>query len=507
MANGQPLRIVDYGPYHLSDESPGTPVPTTQIEQDLATIATMGNAVRIYTTNDNLSYVVDNAANYGLQVVPSVFLDNPNSNRAPDPRPPFSTIIAQDRNIKAELDGFITLLNSLTPAELANIPFVVIGNEEISQVGGWYDGSIINAINYVKTQLNPGILLKFTTAESAGGQYYINNPQAPSDHHTTLGAAVDVIYANIFPYWEGVPITQAVNQVVTEYQELVNTYPGKEVVISETGWPSGGSPSPQNAAAVPSLANEQAFWQQFIVAAIQNGIPYGAFEAFDEPWKSTSIPGNTVDAFWGLYNSSGTPKTSITTLPANIFSVTDTSTGQSYSSAGEAYAGPVAGLLFQYIYTGSDKLNVTTDTANTFVHTSSGFDAIDVSHVGGTNVLDGGTNSNFLVGGLGANSSDTFFVDDRHPSSDIWSTVVNFHVGDAATIFGVTQHGFITSWVDGQGAAGYTGLTLHESAAGTPTASITLSGYTMADLSNGRLSTSWGMETDGTPYLYIHGNS
>ena len=42
--------------------------------------------------------------------------------------------------------------------------------------------------------------------------------------------------------------------------------------------------------------------------------------------------------------------------------------------------------------------------------------------------------SNFLVGGVLINHTiDTFFVDDRGPTSDIWSTVDNFHSGDAAT--------------------------------------------------------------------------
>jgi len=152
-------------------------------------------------------------------------------------------------------------------------------------------------------------------------------------------------------------------------------------------------------------------------------------------------------------------------------------------------------------------LNVTALVPNTFIHTGSGEDAIDVSRVGGTNVLDGSTNSNFLVGGTGAGSFDTFFVDDRKPGADIWSTVANFHAGDAATVFGVTQNGFQTDWENGQGAVGYTGLTLHETAPGVPTASLTLAGYSMADLTNGRLSASFGTEADGTPYLYIHANS
>ena len=171
---------------------------------------------------------------------------------------------------------------------------------------------------------------------------------------------------------------------------------------------------------------------------------------------------------------------------------------------GTPYSGPVAGLEWEYEYTGSDNLNVTANAPDVFIHTGSGEDAIDVSNAAGNNVLDGSTGSNFLVGGSG---DDTFFVDDRSPSADIWSTVANFHAGDAATIFGVTQSGFDTSWVDGQGATGYTGLTLHVTAPGVPTASLTLAGFSTADLSDGRISTSWGAEADGTPYLYVHANS
>jgi hypothetical protein len=194
----------------------------------------------------------------------------------------------------------------------------------------------------------------------------------------------------------------------------------------------------------------------------------------------------------------------VNTLPTTNFSVLDTTTNIPLQTNGTPYSGPVAGLQWEYIYTGSDNLNVTANVPNVFIHTGSGEDAINVSSAGGNNVLDGSTGSNFLVGGSG---DDTFFVDDRSPSADIWSTVSNFHAGDAATIFGITQSGFDTSWVNGQGATGYTGLTLHVTAPGVPTASLTLAGLTLADLSNGQLSTSWGTESDGTPYLYVHANT
>jgi len=154
-----------------------------------------------------------------------------------------------------------------------------------------------------------------------------------------------------------------------------------------------------------------------------------------------------------------------------------------------------------------DSLNITATTHNWFIHSGSGNDAIAVSS--GVNVLDGGTGSNFLTGGSGR---DTFYVDDRGPASAVWSTVGNFHSGDAATIFGITQGSSTLAWADGQGAAGYTGLTLHATAVGAPVASLTLTGLSSADLTNGRLSVSFGSTTAaagvaGSPYLYIHANA
>ena len=191
------------------------------------------------------------------------------------------------------------------------------------------------------------------------------------------------------------------------------------------------------------------------------------------------------------------------TLSVTDLAVFSSTIGHAVQGIGEQYVGPVAGLVQQYINVIADPLSIAVSSANWFVHSGSGDDAIAVS--GGTNVLDGGTGSNFLTGGTG---TDTFFVDDRAPPADIWSTVNNFHAGDAATVWGVTPNGFGIQWADGQGAAGFTGLTLHATASGKPTASITLSGYSASDLSNGRLSTSFGFDSaSNSPYLYIFGRN
>jgi hypothetical protein len=189
--------------------------------------------------------------------------------------------------------------------------------------------------------------------------------------------------------------------------------------------------------------------------------------------------------------------------PATVLGAFDTTTGQTVVAIGDPYPGPVAGLLHQYINTTSDNINITASSADWFIHSGSGEDAIAASS--GTNVLDGGTGSNFLTGG---NGTDTFFVDNRGATADIWSTVVGFHAGDSATVWGVTPQDFALNFFDGQGAGGFTGLTLHATAGGKPTASLTLAGFTQADMSNGRLSVQFGTDpASGSAFMFIHGNS
>lgn len=172
------------------------------------------------------------------------------------------------------------------------------------------------------------------------------------------------------------------------------------------------------------------------------------------------------------------------------FAVTDRTSGSSRMQNGTPYSGPVRGLIQQCLYAGSASLNITARTPNSFIHTGSGNDAIDVSQVGGTNVLDGSTGSNFLTGGSG---QDTFFVDDRNATTAIWSTIAGFHTGDGITVWGVTKADFGITWLNGQGAVGATGLTAGFTAAGKPDVNVTITGFTTNDLAAAdRLSVTFG---------------
>lgn len=300
------LRIIDYGPYR-SGQTPGGPnKPTTaQFNQDLRIMSGMADVVRLYSLQDGQDYIVDHARDNGLKVIPAAYLHNPGV--AGNTRLSFAQLMQDGRNQK-EINDLIALLNR---ADARNIPFAVIGNEAISQVGAWDDRAVIDAIAYVRARIPAGILL--TTAEPAGGQYVINNPA--SSNQTRLGQAVDVIFANVFPYWEGIPVENAAAYVVAQYDRLRATYPGKDIVISETGWPSEG---PDVGAAHPSVENQVRFWIDFRTLAHERGISFAGFEAFDEPFKADQIPGDDPEAHWGLYNVDRQPKSSIMSLDDDV---------------------------------------------------------------------------------------------------------------------------------------------------------------------------------------------
>jgi hypothetical protein len=240
------------------------------------------------------------------------------------------------------------------------------------------------------------------------------------------------------------------------------------------------------------------------------GEQISSFDSLSGVLSSTPIPVETNITFsaTGSFTPSPTPTPSPNPAPTPGFNVLDTATGQPVVATAQPYTGPVSGLQEQFISITPDSLNITTTTPNWFIHSGSGTDAINVSAGGGTNVLDGSTGSNFLTGGSG---NDTFFLDDRSPAADVFSTVVGFHSGDNATVFGVNPSDFTVNKLDNQGAAGFTGLDFAFSAPGHANANIVLAGFSSADLANGRLTTTFGTTPDlpglpGSQYLLIHAN-
>ncbi len=197
-----------------------------------------------------------------------------------------------------------------------------------------------------------------------------------------------------------------------------------------------------------------------------------------------------------------------TTATTPAFGYTDTATNASGTVTPDLYSGPVNYLQYQYIWNSTDGVAMTANRSNVFLKGNSGADALAVT--GGNNVVDGGAGSNFLVGGNGADGgTDTFFVDGR--GGDVtWSSIVNFHHGDAVTIFGFTGGVSTLPLVASDGASGFTGATIHSELSGAGSGvngSVTFVGVSYNDAldarQGGKFTYSFGSLDANTPYMNI----
>jgi len=101
--------------------------------------------------------------------------------------------------------------------------------------------------------------------------------------------ASDVVIMNAFPYWQGAQIDAAKGV----FQEAVaNTKAAigeKQLIIGETGWPTGG---PDFGDAHPSVENLQKFYKSTGCDLRGSKVPHFWFSGFDEPNKTSDIEKN-----------------------------------------------------------------------------------------------------------------------------------------------------------------------------------------------------------------------
>src|SRR5215475_6305004 len=111
---------------------------------------------------------------------------------------------------------------------------------------------------------------------------------------------VDFITIHILPYWEDFPIRAkfAAAHVDSIRQRMAVAFPGKEILIGETGWPSEGR---MREGALPSRTNQARIVSEILLMAKQENFRVNLIEAYDQPWKR-QLEG-TVGGYWGLYDS------------------------------------------------------------------------------------------------------------------------------------------------------------------------------------------------------------
>lgn len=126
-------------------------------------------------------------------------------------------------------------------------------------------------------------------------------------------AASDFIGLNQHAFWGGAPANIAALATVNGAKAVSDKWGGKQVIITETGYPTAGpSHKPKGTAQCPSSVTTTAVpgvkaLEQFLIEmeklSRERKVIYYAFEPFDSQWKSRWEEGNNAgktDEHWGL---------------------------------------------------------------------------------------------------------------------------------------------------------------------------------------------------------------
>jgi exo-beta-1,3-glucanase (GH17 family) len=259
------LMCVSYAPFRGAQTplSPTTHVSAEEIAQDLEQLAKITDCVRTYSIENGLDQVPELAGKAGLKVIQGIWLG---SNRLKN--------LAQIATVVHLAKEFPDVITS-----------VVVGNEVLLR-GEMTTADLAATIRSVKSQL----AVPVTYADV--WEYWLRNRE--------IYETVDFVTIHILPYWEDFPIRakHAAAHVDDIRRRMAVAFPGKEILIGETGWPSEGR---MREGALPSRTNQARVVSEILELAKRENFRVNLIEAYDQPWKR-ELEG-TVGGYWGLFDS------------------------------------------------------------------------------------------------------------------------------------------------------------------------------------------------------------
>ena len=265
---------MNFSPYIADNEDPDNGVgqiTEEELADRLALVAPYTRWIRTFGCGGDLQQAGRFAHTMGLKVAAGAWLGSE------------ATTAGQQAN-REQIDCL------KAQAAAGHVDIAIVGSEVLLR-GDLSESQLLAYINEVKQYFQAeGIQAPVTY-----GDVYSVWLQYPS-----LISAVDLVMPNYYPYWEGKPLDYAVAYLHRWHQQIVSASGGKEVIVSETGWPSCGD---QIGEAVPSAENASAYFLNFVSWARANAVKYFYFEAYDEGWKVKHE--GPQGACWGLWDKYG----------------------------------------------------------------------------------------------------------------------------------------------------------------------------------------------------------
>ena len=191
-------------------------------------------------------------------------------------------------------------------AKAGQADIVTVGNETLL-TGALTESQLLAYIAQVKAQVPASV--QVSTVETWN---------VLVDHPNVI-AAVDVVLPNIYPFCENSPASSALATLESDYAQIRQASGAKQLMITESGWPSGGSPPAQAPFAIPSPEDQLAYFVGAEPWAKQNEVVMIWFAAFSEPWKAatTTMP-RGVSSADGVAATRGLFIPALTSLSATL---------------------------------------------------------------------------------------------------------------------------------------------------------------------------------------------
>ncbi|MBS0518662.1 MAG: hypothetical protein JSR90_08215 [Proteobacteria bacterium] len=268
----EPLQSVSFAPYRPGQSPLSRTFPTPdQIEQDLKRLQGKVRAVRTYSAGENLETVPQRAGKYGLKVWEGAWLND---------------------NDKENLEQ-VNLLIDHANKYPDTVERVIVGNEVLLR-----KDLTANQLRAYIRMVKQRVKQPVTYADV--WEFWLRNP--------SLADEVDFITIHMLPYWEDEPVgmdrrepdgrLSIEKHILDIYRRVQARFPGKQIVIGETGWPSDGR---MRSDARPGRVEQVRFFSMFRSLADREHFDYNIVEAFDQYWKARQE--GTVGATWGLLDA------------------------------------------------------------------------------------------------------------------------------------------------------------------------------------------------------------
>ncbi|MBL7726234.1 MAG: MFS transporter, partial [Dinghuibacter sp.] len=241
------------------DQNPGDEITEAQIVKRLNVLAGHTEWIRVFSATNGYEQIPAIAKKMGFRVLMGAWIGTDKEQNA------------------REIGSLIKLVNE------GVVDMAAVGNEVLFRADQDVD-TLVQYINQVK-------------AATKGVPVCCVDVYYQFMNHPKLLQASDKLMINCYPYWEGAHIAHAGIYLQEMFNKVKAVANGKEIIITETGWPSKGDLVGE---AVASKENQMLYYMEVQLWAKQANVQLFYFSSFDESWKIHAE--GWAGTSWGLWD-------------------------------------------------------------------------------------------------------------------------------------------------------------------------------------------------------------